>query len=187
MKTINTSVVVSMAAALVLGLSACGGGGSQPNIEPVQDMMESPALKAQEFEAEAPENRGMRLPPENTVPVGFKPYKYAKDLEGAAKNPNPLKDDFSEATMVEGQKVYSIHCGVCHGQKGNGDSLTAAKMPLKPPSLINEKIRGWTDGQIYNVIEMGQGLMGPYASHIVNENDRWMVVNYIRHLQKETR
>jgi hypothetical protein len=31
---------------------------------------------------------------------------------------------------------------------------------------------------------MGQGVMGPYASHIPQKY-RWQVVNYIRHLQKK--
>lgn len=182
MKMLNIILI----ALLGMSLAACQGG-EKPNIELVQDMMESPALKAQESDPDAPQGRAMRLPPEGTVPVGFKPYKYAKDIEAAARNTNPLAGNNSDEVLIVGQKYFAIHCAVCHGDKGDGQSLVAAKMPLKPPSVLSDKIRGWTDGQIYHVIHQGQGMMGPYASHIVKESDRWSVVNYIRHLQKETR
>lgn len=170
----------------VLTLAACSGG-KQPNVELIQDMMESPAIKAQEFDAKSPEHRGMRVPPEHTVPVGFKPYMYATDYDGAKKNLNPLAGDFSPEVLVTGQKYFAIHCAVCHGDKANGVSLVAEKMPLKPPSLMSEKVRGWSDGEVYHLIVMGRGLMGSYASHIPKEEWRWAVVNYIRHLQKETK
>lgn len=170
----------------LVALSACSGG-DKPNVELIQDMMESPAIKAQEYDENSPAHRGMRTPPEHTVPVGFKPYKYATDYEGATNNVNPLAGDFSAEVMITGQKYFDIHCAVCHGSKADGQSLVAAKMALKPPSLHSEKVRTWKDGQIYHVIQMGQGVMGPYASHIPKEEWRWAVVQYIRHLQKETK
>jgi hypothetical protein len=44
---------------------------SKPNVEVIQDMMESPALKAQEYDKGGPNDGAMRLPPEGTQPVGF--------------------------------------------------------------------------------------------------------------------
>lgn len=171
---------------IALVLTACSGG-KQPNVELIQDMMESPAIKAQEYDANSPDNRGMRLPPEHTIPVGFKPYKYATDYMGAVKNPNPMASDFSEATLLEGQKYYALHCAVCHGDSGKGDGPVNAKLMLKAPPVVSDKIKGWTDGQIYHVVVAGQGLMQPYASHIVKEEWRWALVNYIRQLQKDAR
>lgn len=184
-KAIQTQIrIVAVGFALILG--ACSGG-NQPNVELIQDMMESPAIKAQEYDANSPAHRGMRLPPEHTVPVGFKPYAFATNYEGATKNQNPLAGDFSSEILVTGQKYFDIHCAVCHGEKGDGKSAVAEKMALKPPTLHSEKVKTWTDGQIYHVIQVGQGVMGPYASHIPKEEWRWAVVQYIRHLQKETK
>jgi mono/diheme cytochrome c family protein len=73
---------------------------------------------------------------------------------------------------------------VCHGRTLTSDTPVAKLMPLPPPVLNSDKIKGWTDGQIYHVITVGQGVMGPYASHIPQKY-RWQVVNYIRHLQKK--
>lgn len=165
------------------GIIACSGG-DKPNVELLQDMMESPAVKAQEYNDISPANRGMRVPPEHTVPVGFKPYRYATDYEGAINNVNPLAGDFSPEVLITGQKYFDIHCAVCHGVNADGKSLVGEKMALKPPPLVSDKIKGWKDGQIYHVIQVGQGIMGPYASHIPREEWKWSVVQYIRHLQK---
>ncbi len=167
---------------------ACNSRHSEPNVELIQDMMETPAIKAQEFDKTAPNNSGMRLPPDNTVPRGFEPYAYAKDFEGALNQKNPIADDLSESVLATGIKYYNTNCTVCHGVRGEGaiaaKSSVAEFMALKPPSLTSDKIKGWTDGNIYHVITMGQGVMGPYATHIPAKY-RWQVVNYIRYLQKQ--
>lgn len=169
-------------------LSACGARGNAPNVELIQDMMESPAVKAQEYDETSPNHSGMRVPPENTVPVGFTAYKYKGNVEGAAKNVNPLSGNMTPEVLVVGQKYFETNCMVCHGQKGQGnpESNVVKNMALKPPSLMTDKVRGLTDGHIYHIITEGQGLMGPYASH-VPQASRWQVVNYIRFLQKETK
>ncbi len=167
-------------------LVACSDN-SQPNIELIQDFMESPALKAQEYDETAPNGIAMRLPPENTVPRGFQPYAYAKDFEGAVKQTNPLAGDMSEPVLATGMKYYNTNCKVCHGTHGEGaaNSTVSEFMALKPPTLLSDKVKGWSDGNLYQVITMGQGVMGPYASHIPAAQ-RWQVVNYIRHLQSNS-
>lgn len=169
-------------------LSACSGG-SQPNVELVQDMQESPAIKAQEYDAGSPDHRGMRVPPENTVPQGFTPYKYGIDFEKARENKNPLAGNDSQEVMMVGLKYFETNCMVCHGSHGEGgeqNNSIGEKMARKPPPLISAKIKNYTDGQIYHIITKGVGVMGPYESHIPQAY-RWQVVNYIRHLQKETK
>lgn len=174
-------VVPGLVAATLVGC----GGGDKPNIELIQDFMESPALKAQEADETAPNGIGNRVPPSNTVPVGFKPYAHKGDLAGADKMINPFADSTDSAVVMKGQKVYETHCMVCHGQKGKGDGPVSVKMALKPPSVLSDKVKGWTDGHIYHVITEGQGLMNPYAAH-VPQDVRWQLVNYIRFLQKNS-
>ena len=183
-------LIKSMAALLVaVSLTACGNNkGSLPNVEVIQDMMESPAIKAQEYDAGSPNNSGMRVPPEGTQPVGFVPYRYGTNFGASANNKNPLAGDMSEETLKVGLKYYSTQCLLCHGAQGEGGEKLSIgeKMALKPPTLLSDKVRKWTDGQIYHVITVGQGVMGPYGPHIP-QNYRWQVVNYVRHLQKEAK
>lgn len=196
MKISTNRSLINLVMTLVAGFvvisftTSCSQKSDQPNIEVVQDMMVSQAIKPQEFDESSPNHSGMRVPPEGTQPVGFVPYRYANDIEGAAKNQNPLGADSSDAILKVGLKYYTTQCAVCHGEKGEGslaaNSPVGTKMALQPPSLLSDKIRSWTDGQIYHVITVGQGMMGPYASHIP-QRYRWQVVNYIRSLQKENK
>lgn len=171
---------------LFLGLAACTGNGDKPVIELIQDMQISPALTPQEGESFFKDGIGSRVPPDHTVPVGFKPYRAGFNPELAKADRNPMAGDTSDTVLLTGQKYYETNCAVCHGYTGAGDGPVAAKMPNKPPSVLTDKIRGWSDGQVYQVITMGQGTMGPYASHIP-QNYRWQVVNYIRHLQSKAK
>lgn len=186
MKVQNEKIILIIAA--TLALSACGARGGKPNVELIQDMMESPAIKAQEYDEASPNHIGMRVPPDNTAPVGFTPYKFKGNVDGGAQNPNPLVGNLSPEVLKVGQKYFETNCATCHGQTGtaNPDGNVVKLMALKPPSLLSDKIRGWPDGHIYHVITEGQGVMGPYASH-VPQGYRWQVVNYIRFLQKETK
>ncbi len=165
-------------------ISGCTGPSEEPNVELIQDMMESPAVWPQEYDEGSVAHRGMREPPEHTVPIGVTRYKYKGDPVGAAQNENPFAHEASNDFLQLGQKNFETQCMVCHGMGAHGDGPVSSKLNLKPPSLVSEKIRGWKDGQIFHVISEGQGLMGPYASHLPSHNDRWAVVNYIRFLQK---
>jgi mono/diheme cytochrome c family protein len=175
------SLVVAVLSFLML--ASCSDK-SRPNIELIQDMMEQDPVKSQEPDGTFANNIGSRVPPEHTIPVGFKPYRYTSDIEGAKNNKNPLAGDFSPETLMIGQKFYVTNCALCHGETLKGDGSVAEKMPNKPPALDTDKIKGWTDGQVYHVITVGQGMMGAYASHIPQKY-RWQVVNYIRYLQKK--
>lgn len=185
MRALENILMLTVAGSVALALTACGPSGGKANVEIIQDFMESPADKPQKYDDFFKDaHTAARVPPDHTVPVGFKPYKWGTDVATAAKeNKNPLAGDVSKDVMMTGQKSYETHCMVCHGMNGKGDGPVAVKMPLKPPPLVSDKIKGWTDGNIYHVITMGQGVMGPYSVH-VPQSFRWQLVNYIRHLQK---
>lgn len=168
-------------------LSACHIDKSKPNFELIQDFMESPAIKPQEYDPNTSNHISGREPVKGTVPQGFV-YEPMDDLAVAEKEmKNPLAGDMSKNVLLTGQRYYQVNCAICHGDKGEGGveakSLVAEQMALKPPVITNDKVSGWSDVHLYYVISRGQGLMGPYANHIPQKS-RWQVVNYIRHLQK---
>jgi len=170
---------------LPIVLFGCGPRGNQPNIEIIQDMMVQPAIKAQRYDEFFKNGISEQVPPEHTIPVNYLPYQYGYDADRAEKSmKNPIAGVATPEVMNVGQKFFETNCMVCHGMKGMGDGPLAksGKFPLAIPSLMSDKIRGWSDTRIYHTITMGQGVMGPYASHIPNQY-RWQVVNYIRYLQ----
>jgi mono/diheme cytochrome c family protein len=193
--------VLSLAAVgpwLVLAPMGCTGGGEpqlsdKPNIEVIQDMMESPSVESQDpVSLSEREKPGSRVAPEGTVAVvGPQPYLYKGDPAAAEKNlKNPLAGDLSEAVLVVGQRKYEIYCMVCHGQKGGGDGPVAAaylKSGLPVPAMVTDKVRTMSDAGIYHIITDGRGVMGSYQSQIINSRDRWAIVQYIRKLQKDTK
>ncbi len=169
---------------LAFSIFSCGPSGNKPNVEIIQDMMEQPAIKAQKQDDFIENGISSRVPPENTQPVGKKPYAYAMDISKAmAELKNPLEGQMSSEVLFVGQKYFNTNCMVCHGQKALGDGPIKPSYPIPIPSLMSDKIRGWSDAQIFHVISAGQGLMGSYASH-VPEKYRWQLVNYVRHLQQ---
>lgn len=172
---------LAVLSSLLLTAASCSGGKNQPTIELIQDMMDQPSLKAQEYD-NARGEPAMRVPPEGTVARGKPPYVYAGDPLGAEANlRNPVEPN--EASLSRGEKMYKIYCSVCHGIQGKGDGTVAEHMPLKPPSLLTDKVRAFKDGRIFHIITEGQGVMGSYASQVFKEEDRWSIVNYIRKLQ----
>lgn len=177
------SVILILLAALVLTGCSCSSRSSSTNVEIIQDMMDQPALKAQDYEPGNPQQAASRLPPEGSVPVGYKPYLYRLNPAAAEANlKNPLAGN---AQVLEvGRAKFEIYCAVCHGVQGDGKGTVAPKMSIQVPSLLTDKVRSYNDARIYHIITDGQGVMSSYAYQITNENDRWAVVNYIRSLQK---
>jgi mono/diheme cytochrome c family protein len=183
-------------ALLAVGVMAsigCTGSGEtklskEPNIEIIQDMMDSPAMKAQDYVTGDINQAAARIPPANTVPVGHKVYPYHLDPAAAERGlKNPLSGQMSPEVLQMGQKRYETYCAVCHGYEGKGDGPVAPKMALKPPPVVSEKVTAFSDARIYHIIVDGQGVMSSYAYQLVDERDRWAIVNYVRSLQRLSR
>jgi mono/diheme cytochrome c family protein len=124
----------------------------------------------------------MREPPRGTVPreriVLNSALSSGKEGE-AYVSTFPLRVD--RPLLALGKKRYDITCGTCHGPVGDGDSIVARQMALRPPpSLHNYSDR--PVGYIYEVITKGFGMMASYAGELP-VRDRWAVVAYIRALQ----
>jgi mono/diheme cytochrome c family protein len=184
MKTSILSVALLSLSSLLVG---CNGSKNQTNVELIQGMMDQISVKAQDWDPQLDGKSGMRLPPEGTIPRNKKYYKYTDPIQAERGLKNPLRGESGPEVITLGKMRYDIACAVCHGAAGDGTGPVAAKMPVKPPSLLSEKVRDFKDGRIFHIITKGQGLMGNYANQIINERDRWAVVNYIRNLQKNAK
>jgi mono/diheme cytochrome c family protein len=133
----------------------------------------------------------MREPPAGTVPrqrftgnpafttgIATRSVKDGKETKEYV-TAIPMKVD--DAVMRLGQKRYNITCGTCHGPLGDGDSIVARQMALRPPpSLVDYANR--PVGYIFEVASQGHGMMASYAAELPPP-ERWAVVAYIRALQ----
>jgi len=82
-----------------------------------------------------------------------------------------------------GKKRFEITCAPCHGFLGDGDSVVARKMALRPPpSLVSGRIADYPPGRVFRAITEGYGLMPSYAPEVPIE-ERWATVGYLAALK----
>lgn len=166
-----------LALALLFSLAACSKTKEKPPWEYMPNMINNPAVKAYREPG--------RLPVQGTIPQNFSEYPYAKEEVDKAGNElkNPLLH--TKENFARGEKAYNTYCIVCHGPKGLGDGYIVPKFP-RPPTLLSDKVRDWSDGSIFHVITMGQNLMPSYQSQ-VQPQDRWAIILYLRAIQRSTK
>lgn len=102
-------------------------------------------------------------------------------------NANTCKFDLTEKDVEEGQRLYMIHCGICHGTAldGNGPLYSSGKFAAMPANLKSgEKYLKMSQGRIYHAIVYGKNTMGSYASQL-DTRQRWQVVAYVKKVQSE--
>lgn len=153
--------------ALLALVAATVVGCYESDIDP---MMRQEKMKAYWENGFYADGRSMRIPPANTVP---------RERPLNAMTPPPV----TAALVQRGRERFDIHCAVCHGLAGDGDSVVASKMSLRaPPTLHSDKVRAYTPAQIFDVATNGYGYMPRYDSE-VSVADRWAIANYIKALQ----
>ena len=128
-----------------------------------------------------PNEQNMREPVPNTVPrnkKGYLPYRLAQaDLGLGAEVLSPL-DSGNQQVITDGKLLWDRFCGHCHGPKGQGDGLVAAKYP-GVANLTGLAYAEITEGHIFHVITMGKGLMGAHGSQL-SPDERWKIARYIK-------
>ena len=136
------------------------------------------------------------MPVAGTIARGEEmPFHVAKDKVGdtanyvASKQVKSPVDSMSKSDLVEAERLYLINCGICHGQKldGNGPLYKGGDgpYPAKPATLVGDaKIEAMPVGQMFYSVTYGKNLMGSYASQL-NRKQRWQIIAYIKQKQAE--
>jgi mono/diheme cytochrome c family protein len=151
-------------------------------IEIFPDMDRQPKYKSQTPDTFFPEGRVDRVPPYGTIPFHVQtdqPYLLTGKMGNMWGTGIPVTID--QKLLVRGQERYRINCQVCHGETGAGNGITSQYGLVGAASYHSDKYRQMADGEIFNTITHGKGLMGAYP-HITVE-DRWAIIAYVRTLQ----
>ena len=93
----------------------------------------------------------------------------------------PLQVDI--ANMTRGRERFNISCAVCHGAAGDGKGITSKYGLNGAANYHSEMFRKMSDGEIFNTISKGKGMMLGYDYNIAID-DRWRIVMYVRALQR---
>jgi mono/diheme cytochrome c family protein len=88
---------------------------------------------------------------------------------------------FTPETIKSGEQIYQINCKSCHGDPGKGNYAKLNPIPKDPVSSEYQKNN---DGEMFYILSNGRGLM-PNFSNILNEEQRWVVISFIRSFNKE--
>lgn len=91
---------------------------------------------------------------------------------------NTFADDAS--LLKVGKMMYSKHCKSCHGARGHGDGSKAASMETAMRSFASAEFQAQSDGSIYYQSFIGRDEMPNFEKKILDDEDRWALVNFLR-------
>ena len=84
-------------------------------------------------------------------------------------------------TWTAGRRIYTERCLTCHGCAGKGDGPYAYLNNARPADLRQPRFQNLKPSwDFWRVSEGVPGTVMPMWKQSLSENDRWLVVNYIR-------
>lgn len=175
------------AALIVLGATGClrGSTSSKPPIHPNPSMDDQPKLLAQDESKFFYDGSGMRQPVPGTIARGElrqdPAFFEGKGPDGKFLATSPVAPH--DALLERGHQRYAIYCQPCHDPRGGGTGVLFQRGKVPTAALHDPKFVAYPDGQIFDVITNGFGLMPAYKWPITPQ-DRWAIVAYVRELQK---
>lgn len=184
----KTKGIVVAVLAIALGLGACNTGNMRrnPGKTYAPDMTYSQAYDAYTHNPNFADGETSRLPVDGTVARGHELPDHLVEGDTNAYKAFTTNMRFTEAEVAEGGRLFKIYCGVCHGNKldGQGPLYTSGKFVAMPANLKDSKYLSMSAGTMYAAIKFGKNMMGSYASQL-DIKQRWMVIAYIKKIQSE--
>jgi mono/diheme cytochrome c family protein len=101
--------------------------------------------------------------------------------ENAKKMKNPVANNAENITI--GKNLYAKHCRSCHGKNGEGDGTKAAELKTHPGDFTSSEFQGQTDGELFYKTTEGREDMPEFKKKIASDEDRWILVHYLRTLK----
>lgn len=168
----------------------------RPPLEVFPDMNRQPKLRPEKPFDLMPNGLSSQLPPAGTVARGepvqtwngpeysfedvpLNTGRVTGTTNFVATSPLPVTGKL----LQDGHEQFDIYCAPCHGRLGDGNGITK-KIGVMPAvaNLHDQRIIAMTDGEIFNTVTRGKGLMGAYGP-LIAAPDRWAIIAYLRALQ----
>jgi mono/diheme cytochrome c family protein len=181
---------VATLTALTVALTGCGllrgCASSQPPIHVNPSMDDQPKLLPQSESAFFYDGSGMRKPVEGTVARGElrEDDAFYKGVGPDGKPVATIPVAVDDKLLARGAARYAIYCQPCHDARGDGKGILFQRGNIPTSSFHADKVRAYTDGQIFDIMTNGSGLMPSYRWPIPPA-DRWAIIAHIRVLEKE--
>ena len=97
------------------------------------------------------------------------------------KNPTDAKN---AENITVGKTLYAKHCASCHGKKGLGDGSKAPELKGDLGDFSSAEFQKQTDGELFYKMIDGRDDMPGFVKKLPSEDDRWLIVNFVRTLKK---
>ena len=185
-------VLATIALTSLVACTGCVRGctSSRPPIQINPSMDDQPKVRPQTASRFFYDGASMRQPVPGTVPIGGLKEDTAfftgKGADGqfVATIPVTVPVTGNEAVLERGQQRYVIYCQPCHDARGDGKGILFQRANVPTASFHQDRILKYPDGQIFDVITNGVGLMAGYRWPIPPA-DRWAIVAYVRDLERK--
>jgi len=172
----------------IVALTGCARGctSSRPPIHLNPSMDDQPKVRPQTASTFFFDGQSMRQPIPGTVAIGGLKEDTAfftgkgENGQFVAAIPHPV----DEALLERGRQRYGIYCQPCHDARGDGRGILFQRGNVPTATFHQDKILNYPDGQVFDVITNGVGLMPAYRWPIPPA-DRWAIVAYVRQLQRD--
>jgi mono/diheme cytochrome c family protein len=177
---------------VVLVMAVAGKRGDFSKRRPIEiffDMDRQPKLRPQtvtDFFADGLSSQPLvpgtiaRGTPYEDTPINT--GKISGTTNWVATIPVPVTAEF----LQRGRERYTIYCAPCHGDQGDGKGI-ATRFGMTVIGELHDgatrKVIQQPDGELFNTISYGKGLMSGYAAN-VSIQDRWAIIAYVRALQR---
>jgi mono/diheme cytochrome c family protein len=177
---------LALTSAVVLSGCARGCTSGRPPIHLNPSMDDQPKVLSQTASDFFFNGSSMREPVPGTVAIdGLKEdaaFFTGKGADGQFVAKIPVNTD--EALLERGRQRYVIYCQPCHDARGEGKGILFQRGNVPTASFHDEKILKYADGQIFDIMTNGMGLMPSYRWPIPTA-DRWAIIAYIRELERK--
>lgn len=183
MKSLFKIIVVLMVFASSLSCKK----DTRPNYQFMPNMYEPVGYETYGESDAFPGGVEAQLPVEGSIPRGdFMPFEIENTNDGYLLAKATLKSslDSTQIDSERGKELYTIYCGICHGNKGKGQGNLVKREKILGVPSYDDAGRAITEGSIYHTIYYGKNAMGSYANQL-NEEERWQVVDYVLKLKSD--
>lgn len=178
--------VLALTSAVALTGCARGCTSSRPPIHINPSMDDQPKVLSQTTSDFFFDGASMREPVPGTIPIGGlredEAFYTGKGADGQFVAANPV--EVNDTVLERGRQRYGIYCAPCHDARGDGKGILFQRGNVPTATFHQDKLLQYPDGQIFDIMSNGQGLMPAYRWPIP-VSDRWAIVAYIRALQRE--
>ena len=156
-------VLGALAFTSIVALTGCARGctSSRPPIHLNPSMDNQPKVRPQTASTFFFDGQSMRQPVPGTVAIGGLKEDVAfftgKGADGQFVATIPVP--WTRRLLERGRQRYAIYCQPCHDARGDGRGILFQRGNVPTATFHQEKILKYPDGQIFDVITNGVGLM----------------------------